>query len=135
MKQPEIIVSINGQSYRLCASDIESIRNIPDVDRQQLITLLEAVKGVDSATRDSIQQLAAKVSTSSQSIASALSTDITPDNQGKSPERLRSGDVDAVMAQLIMEEDLKKKPALTKYTIHKWVAITAVVIILLILIL
>ena len=134
MKQPEIIVIINGQSYRLCASDIESIHNISDIDRKQLITLLGVVKGVDSAKQGSSQQVAAKVSTSSQSKAPAFSTDITSDNQGKSPERLRSGDADAVMAQLIMEDDLNKKPALTKHTIHKAIAITAVVIILLILI-
>ena len=126
MKQSEIIVIINKKPYTFSASNTEAIRSIPGADRQLLITVLEAVKREESSV-----QLAADSILSSQV---AVSTSCVS-NREVLPERLRSGDVDAVMAQLTMEEDLKKKPGLTKQTIHKWMAAVAVSIILLILIL
>ncbi len=126
MKQSEIIVIINKKPYTLSASNAEAIRSIPSADRQQLITVLEAIKREESSV-----QLAADSILPSQVAASTSCVS----NREVLPERLRSGDVDAVMAQLIMEEDIKKKPRLTKQTIHKWMAAVAVSIILLILIL
>ena len=125
--QPTIIIIINKKPYTLCASDVEAIRKIPSADRQQLITLLEAVKRVEHP----VQPVTATVNTASQT--AAISTGAG--GYQVSPERLRSGDVDAVMAQLIVEENLKQKPVLTKRSIHKWVAAVAVIIVLLVLIL
>ena len=124
--QTTIIVIINKKPYTLCASDVEAIRNIPGADRQQLITLLEAVKRVENP----VQPVTATVNTAPQT--TAISTGAG--GYQVSPERLRSGDVDAVMAQLIVEENLKQKPVLTKHSIHKWVGVVAVIIILLVLI-
>lgn len=126
MKQSEIIVIINKKPYTLSATNTEAIRSIPGADRQQLITVLEAIKREEGSV-----QLAADSILSSQVTASTSCVS----NQEVLPERLRNGDVDAVMAQLTMEEDLKKKPGLTKQTIHKWMAAVVVCIILLILIL
>ena len=42
-------------------------------------------------------------------------------HQTMGSERLGSGDVDSLVAQLIMEEKSKQKPGLTKQTIYKWV--------------
>ena len=129
MKQSEIIVIINKKPYTLSASNAEAIRSIPSADRQQLITVLEAIKREEGSV-----QVAANSILTSQVAASASCAGKVQEREVL-PERLRSGDVDAVMAQLIMEEDLKKKPGLTKQTIHKWVVAVAVSIILLILIL
>ncbi|MCW8924226.1 MAG: hypothetical protein OQK69_11455 [Gammaproteobacteria bacterium] len=127
MKQSDIIIIINKKPYTLNVSNAEAIRSIPSTDRRQLITLLEVIKAEEVSAHQSALNVNASIDTSS------TETGNTP---GKGlPERLRAGDVDAVMAQLIMEEDLKKKPGLTKQTIHKWIAVIAVSIILLILML
>jgi hypothetical protein len=129
MKQSPIIVIINKKPYTLYTSDIESIRDIPNADRQQLVTLLEAIKQLNNPAQSVTQQVTAKVGLTSQVAEDA------PDIASMRPERLRSGDADAVMAQLIMEEDLNKNPGLTKHSIYKWIGGAAVIIILLVIIL
>ena len=128
MQQPTIIVIINKKPYTLCASNVETIRGIPSADRQQLITLLEAINREESRA----QQVAAKV------IASTATTSVNASNapgyQDMRSERIGSGDADAMMAQLIMEENLNQKPGLTKQSIQKWTAVVAVVVFLLVLI-
>ncbi|MDH5387840.1 MAG: hypothetical protein OEY06_05280 [Gammaproteobacteria bacterium] len=127
MNQQDIIVIINKKPYTLNASDVEKIRNIPSVDRQQLIVLLEAIKREEVST----QQMAAKVSAITSTISSDTSN--VSGSQYMQPERQASADPDALMAQLIMEDQRNKKPGLTKHSIQKWTAIIAVVVFLLIL--
>lgn len=131
MKHPTITIIINDKTYSLCASDVEAIRNISDTDRQQLITLLEAVKQQENQTQASNQNVAA----SSQTAATTSEFSNTIDYRNINAEQLGNGDVDALMARLIMEEKSKQKPGLTKQSIYKWVAGIAGIIILLILIL
>ena len=115
MIQSAITVIINNKTYSLSAGNVEAIRHIPDADRQQLIALLELVKQQESATQSPpVRQVTTETSRS---------------------ERLASGDVDSLMAQLIMEERAKQKPGITKETIYKWVVGVAVVIIILVLVL
>lgn len=115
MNQPAITVIINNQTYSLSAGNVEAIRHIPDADRQQLIELLEVVKQQESATQSPpVRQVTTETSRS---------------------ERLGSGDVDSLMAQLIMEERSQQKPGLTKQTIYKWVVGLAVVVIILVVVL
>ena len=135
MKQSPIIVIINKKTYTLCASDVESIRNIPNADRQQLVTLLETIKRIESPVQPVAEQVAAKVNATLQAATTVSSAGSMPDYRNMMPENLNSGDADAVMAQLIMEEGLKKKPGITKHSIYKWVVGVAVIIILLVLIL
>ena len=115
MNQPAITVIINNNSYSLSANNLEAIRRIPTADRQHLIALLELVKQQQSATQ---------------------SPPVRPiTTESSRSERLGSGDVDSLMAQLIMEEKSQQKPGLTKQTIYKWVGGVAVVIIILVLVL
>ena len=115
MKQRPIIVIINKKPYTLYASDKESLSNLSETDRQQLITLLEAIKHLEFPVKSVTEPVAGRVNASTQTV------------------NLHSGDADAIMAQLIMQEELNKKPEITKHSIHKWMAVTAASIILLIL--
>lgn len=130
MKKSPIIIIINKKPYTLYLDDEKSIRSLPKIDRQQLITLLEAVKRLEEPVQSVREPIATKVNVSTQAdnIASV------PGNLNVKSAGMGSGDADALMAQLIIQEELNKKPEITKQTIHKWVAGSAIAIILLILI-
>ena len=128
MNQPKIIVIINKKPYILYASDVDSIRSIPSAERQQLITLLESIKKQESLSQSANQS----VDLTEATIADAS---IMFDDSEIKSEHMASGDVDAVMAQLIMEENLNRKSGLTKQSINKWVIVIAAIIFLLVLIL
>ena len=123
MQQPAITIIINENSYTLSTTDAEAIKGIPASDRQTLIALLESVKQQD-----------ALIQTTNQRPTSSPQTDIQ-DDQLNGTERMGEGDIDALMARLIMEEKSRQKPGLTKQSMYKWVAGFSVTIILLILIL
>ncbi len=135
MEQATITFIINGKTYSLCASDIETIRKIPDADRQQLITLLGAVKQYDRLVQADVQQVADKVKIFSQAATNAPEAGNMLDHHNIEPERLGSGDADDLMARLILEEKRKQKPGLTKQTIYKFIGGVAVIVIILVLIL
>jgi len=123
MNQPPVIVIINKKPYTLNTVDNESLQQIPAEDRRQLVTLLEKLKQLDAP----VQSTSRPKTLSSESLQ-AVMTD--PVNQAVNSGRLHSGDADAVMAQLIMEDKLNKKPPLTKHVIHKWLAVVMTVIVL-----
>lgn len=133
MRQPPIIVIINKKPYTLQgATDTRAISNMPSEDRQQLITLLETIKQQEVP---SAYQVTANVNAGTQAATAPSSASTTSLNSGVKLDRLHSGDADALMAQLIMEEEFKQKPLPSKKSIHKWTAIIAVIVFLLILIL
>lgn len=126
MRKPPIIIIINKKPYVINMDKIETIRAIPREDRQQLITLLDIIKSEEKLVQVSDQS----VSTITSSVANIEDT--------HAPEHTKlenDGNVDAVMAQLIMEEDHKKKENLSKQLIYKWMMAVAVIIFLLILVL
>ncbi len=122
MSQAPITIIINNNTYTLSATNIESLRGIPDADRQQLIALLEVMKQQERTLQPPHQQATTRANTSVVKPTSLPTT---------RPERLGSGDVDNIMAQLIMEERANQKPEITTQTIYKWAAIAAIVIIFL----
>ena len=124
MNQQPITVIVNGNTYNLSAINVDSLGAISNEDRKQLIALLEAVKQQETVTQ---------VVTATESIR--YSTDPASGFDGVNPERLRQGDVDSQVAQLMIEERNRQKPALTTHTLYKWVGGVAVVIILLVLML
>jgi len=134
MYQSPIIVIVNKKPYTLRPTDIEAIRTMPAADRQQLISLLEVIRQQENQTQASTQQVVDRVSSPSYTATAVADAGNAPVHLNMSPERLRSGDVDALMAQLIMEENLNKKPALTKQSIHKWTAIVAVIVFFMVLV-
>ncbi len=128
MNQP-ITVIINNNTYSLSTSNAEAIRTIPNADRQQLIELLEVVKQQDSAAQSPVRPAATETTSTVYNAGKPI------DHQTIRAERLSSGDVDSLMAQLIMEERSQQKPGLTKQTLYKWVGSLAIVIILLVVVL
>ena len=146
MSYPRITFIINGTTYSLCASEPEAMRNIPDADRGQLITLLEALKiqdvssneavdrAVTYATR-SVPSVAATAAAATAAAATAASADKRPTMPQPKPERLGTGDVDALMARLVMEENQSKKQGPTKQSIYVGLAGFLVLVVLLVIIL
>lgn len=119
MESSAITFIMNGKTYRISAADGDAIRQISKQDRTQLIDLLEAVKLQDRLAAAAVQQAAVKAGVTGTGSAS---TNTVPEYQQVKPERLSSGDVDDLMARLIMEEKKNKKPGLTQQTIYKWAA-------------
>jgi len=128
MEQPLITFILNGKTYSLRAGDTAAIGAIPQPERQQLIALLEAVKQQEIRAREVVQSALDKAGANRR------------DPQGPAavgdgaikPDRLGSGDVDALMARLVMEENRSRKPGPTKHQLYKWVLGSAALIILLI---
>jgi hypothetical protein len=134
MQQPTITFILNDKTYRLCATDSHAMRELPAADREQLITLLEALKQQDILARQAVEQAVAMAKTG-QTTADVNSKNSTqPQQPTVKPARLGSGDVDALMARLVMEDKLSQKPGLTQRGIYKIVAWAAAVIIALIII-
>lgn len=121
MNQPGITFVVNGNAYSLQPDDRAAVGAIPAADRQQLVALLEAVREAERAA----QKLAED---SRQLLARSDPYDI----DRVKPERLGAGDADALMARLVMEENRHKKSIPTRQGVYKWIAIFAVVVVLLV---
>jgi hypothetical protein len=136
MSYPRITFIINGTTYSLCANETEAMRNIPGADRAQLITLLEALKHQDASSGEAVDSAVtyARRSVPADAATPAAWHARTAMPQA-TPERLGAGDVDALMAKLIMEENQSKKQGLTKQSVYKGLAGFLVVVVLLVTIL
>lgn len=132
MQQPTITFIVNDKTYRLCATDSHAMRELPVADRQQLITLLEALKQQDILARQAVEQAVARAKTGLTTAAGESKTGTQPQQPTVKPERLGSGDVDALMARLVMEDKLSQKPGLTQQGMYKVIAWVVAVIIALI---
>lgn len=127
MNRPNVTVVIAGNTYTLRADDPQGLRNMPADDRDQLIRLLEALK----AQRDNSQRLAQAALARSVDNTVADQPAANTDLGTRPGERLGEGDIDTIMARLIMEERQQRKPGLTPATIYKFAAAIIVVIALL----
>ena len=132
MRKTPVIVIINKKPYTLDVNSADILATMPDEDRQQLIQIFEVIKNQAHSTQASTGTVA---ESSIQTKPVIPNTTNTSSPQSNNLDRLHSGDADAVMAQLIMEEELNKKPAPSKQSIHKWMIIVAIVVILLVLVL
>ena len=135
MQQPTITFIVNDKTYRLCATDSHAMRELPVADRQQLITLLEALKQQDILARQAVEQAVARAKAGPATAAGKSNTGTQPQQPQQptvKPERLGSGDVDALMARLVMEDKLSQKPGLTQQGMYKVIAWAVAVIIALI---
>ena len=132
MDQPAITFILNEKTYSLRATDSHAIRQIPSDDRQQLISLLEAVKQQDTLAQQAVDQAVTRAKSGYQAGNGSPTAGDPSAPPRANPERLGSGDVDALMARLVMEEKLSQKPGLTKQGIYKFLAWSAAVIVLLV---
>jgi Na+-transporting NADH:ubiquinone oxidoreductase subunit NqrC len=133
MNQPPITVIVNGNTYNLSPINVESLGTISSEDRKQLIALLEAVKQQATVTQAYMRQEVESAVTTTESIG--YSTDSTSEFDSVNSDRLRQGDIESRVAQLMMEERNKQKPTLTLHSLYKWIGGVTVVIILLVLML
>jgi hypothetical protein len=124
MQQTNITIIIDGSTYNLNPTDKASIKSLPIGDRQQLITLLEAIQLFEKQRNASARK--------AEGTANAAAALAATKPLGK--EQLGKGDVDQLMAQLVMEEKNNRKTGLTQQGLYKWMGISVAVIILLVLI-
>lgn len=133
MNSSAITFVVNGATYHLSPGDSDAIRNIPEIDRTELIALLEAVRVQDGISRKVVQHAATSPSglnIRGQSGVSGQTAQQTP-----KAERLGGGEVDALMARLIMEEKREQKSGLTKRGVYKAVGVFAAIVLLLVVVL
>ncbi len=126
-KNSSITVVIASNTYTLRIDDPKSLRDIPADDRDQLITVLDALK----AQRDKSLRVAQAAVARSSGMGAVTQSSVAEAQGTQSAERLGKGDVDAIMTRLIMEERQKQKPGLKRSTIYKVTAAIIVVIVLL----
>jgi hypothetical protein len=99
------------------------------------VTLLEQVKYQESLSVAAVQKLVDKATLHSRSATNIPATGIQPGHKDTKPERLGSGDIDALMARLVLEEKRSRKPAVTKRGIYKAIGVFVVLVVLLVFIL
>lgn len=134
MEQPKITFVVNDQTYSLSANDTQAIQSMPSEDRGQLIALLEAVKRQEALAAETVQQALERAKAASQTTPGQPLTGTPAQAPTPKPERLGSGDADALMARLIMEEQQNRKPGLTRQSLYKFVIGSAAVVVVLVLI-
>ena len=127
MEHPLITFIVNGKTFSLRAGDSAALGAIPDAERRQLLALLDALKQQDERAEALVQGAVARARATPRSPQAAAST--------ARPERLGSGDVDALMARLVLEENRNRKPGPTRHDLYKWLLGFAAVVVLLVLIL
>ncbi len=128
MEQAAITFIVNGKTFSVRAGDAAALGAIPRAERQQLVALLEALKQQDdraAALAQAAMERARTLSRAPQALVAAS----TP-----RPERLGSGDVDALMARLVLEENRNRKPGPTRQDLYKWLLGFAAIVVVLVLI-
>jgi hypothetical protein len=129
-QQAPITFIVNDRTYRLAPGMGDAIRAMPAEDRGQLLKLLEAVREQERLSRAAVDAAAASVlaatatATAAGSAAGAVAS--------PKPERLGSGDVDALMARLVMEEQRNRKPPIDRGSLYKWSGICIGILLLLV---
>lgn len=142
MSDPTITLVVNGNAYKLCATNVTSLKAINPDDRQALLSLLEALKHSDQATNQAVEQaivVAHRVHFPSASQAARLeqnplkkaNADAVSSLKG---ERMGSGDIDALMARLIAEDQQSRQSRPRVSLLIKAVAVLAVMLVLLVMI-
>ena len=106
----------------------EAMRAMPAEDRGQLIRLLEALREQEHLSRAAVDAAAAKLRATAAGGGAPGAVRPSP-----KPERLGSGDVDALMARLVMEERLSRKPPISRGSLYKWSGVCLGIVLLLML--
>ena len=134
MEQSKITFIVNGNTHSLRPSDSAAKRDIPADERQQLIALLEAVKIQDNLANVAIHNAVARATGREHSASSPAGIGVVGNSRPPAAERLGRGDVDALMARLVLEEKHGRKAGPTKQGIYKLAAGIAIGLIVLVMI-
>ena len=130
MDQTTITVVIADEAYKLDPDDPNTLAAIPAPRRQQLISLLAALQEEEASSQARVARLTAAAAPR-QSNAARQQPDIPAVNRQSAPvERMGSGDADALMARLVMEDNNARKPAPDKSLIYKALAGIAILLLL-----
>lgn len=139
MSLKPITIVVNDTPYRLDLGDRESLQQLSPADRAQLIILLEALKRQPEAQAPGVDQTREPLVdiTDVPSLTAVQPGRATEQGSASttSNTRLGSGDVDAIFAQLVMQENMNSKPPLTARSLYTFILGVAVVIVLLIVLL
>ena len=99
MDQPTITFILNDKTYSVRATDSHAIRQIPSADRQQLISLLEAVKQQDALAHQAVDQAVTRAKSGYQASNGSMAAADPSAPPPVNPERLGSGDGSARAAR------------------------------------
>jgi len=134
MEQSPVTIVINGSTYTLNANDADAIQQIPRAERQKLITLLEAIQQHDRTAISSEQPISTDLEEVWEDSIKHATQAPTLDQQDNSAQAAGGGDIDALMARLIMEERANQKEVPTRQSLYKIIGGVTIVIIVLILV-
>lgn len=137
MNHPSITVVIEGNTYTLKSDELQSMRDMPKGDRVQLIKLLEVLKAQHEKSQRMVQAALVKTAAAGATSVTAGSSENSESSEGggkiaQPAQRLGKGDVDELMARLIMEErQEKERSRLKPATIYKFMAVVVGIIVVL----
>jgi len=140
MNNDLISIVVNGNSYRLSPDDSASIEAIEGADRLQLLALLAAIKlqqeQREAVVQRRLQGLADKSAAISLRNPPGRAVEAKYGAIGRDADQrpMSTAEVDALMAELIMEEKKNAKSGPSKKTIYQWIVYSLIAIIVLIVI-
>ncbi len=134
MDQQKITIVVGSKTYTFHPGDAQAIREIPSTERQQLISLLEAVKQQENLADIAVRGALERARNLSPTAAGDMTGRASAEHPMTKTDRLGSGDVDALMARLVMEEKNNRKPGLSSKSLYKFLIGFAIVVLLLVLI-
>ena len=126
VRPTSITVVIGGNTYNLKANDPQSVSTMPAEDRSQLLAILELVKSQQERSSQLAQQALAKRAVAA---GGAPPRGATTASRAATTERMGEGDVDALMARLVMEERQQKKSGIKPATIYKIAGVIMAIIV------
>lgn len=133
MGAPTITVVVNGNAYKLSASDIASLTAVKPGDRQALLVLLEALKHCDKAAGQAVEQAVAVARRAQPLVGAPPSISISTETaEPLKAGRMGSGDVDALMARLIAEDRQSRQSQSKPFSLIKAIAVMTTIIALLV---
>lgn len=124
---------VNGNAYKLSATNTASLTAVSPSDRQALLALLEALKRCDQAAGKTVEQAVA-VAHRAQPVSTASHIHQAESVDSLKVERMGSGDVDALMARLIAEDQQNRKSQTKPRSLIKAAAVLLAVVVLLVMI-
>lgn len=138
MKQSNVTFFLNGNTYHLSATDTQAIKTISKGDRQQLLEILEAIKAVSvvsqSAISHGLQADKPQLRQGNAGLSSASSIDSQVSQKVDGFNTEKTSNVDALMAQLMVEDRTQRGEGLTKKGVYTFIGVFTAVVIILILV-
>lgn len=136
-EQDNILVRIDGKTYRLDSDKPASLIKIPWPQRKRLIDILEAMKAAEYVETERSQKAEPQKDQPRESTqAVKLTKDVDSElKQVSTPSNTNAQDSDVLMQRFLAEQKNHKHSIPDKRSIYKWFLITFVIIFILVLML